>query len=76
MAAAQLLKFLGWGWPHVIPNELSHGHPDLLTNLNKRLDHVLVQWSLSHDPNQAAADTFLSYPQHSICIRYHIRHSD
>lgn len=47
LATAHLFKFLGWDRPCVIPNELSHGHPNLLTNLKKRLDHVLVQWSWS-----------------------------
>lgn len=53
LAAAHLLKFLGWARPRVTPSELTHGH----TNLKKRLDPVLVRCSPNPDnPNQTIAD--------------------
>ena len=57
LAAAHLLKFLGWARPRVIPSELTHGHPELHSHLKKRLDPVLVLRSPNPDDrNQTTAD--------------------
>lgn len=80
LAAAHLLKFLGWAPSHVIPSELSHGHRNPLTNVKKRPDHVVVRRPLnSADLNQAPFWQFTHFfhiHSRSICIRYHIADHD
>ena len=67
LAAAHLLKFLGWARPpRIIPSELSHGHPNPLTQIKKR--GWITFWCSAHRnlmipiKPRLTIDTFLSYP--------------